>query len=61
TRKLKDYFGDLGLPIGERDRLPLIVTEESIVWIVGHAVSADAAVTQHTKRYIEIEVHDATE
>ncbi|MBX7254882.1 MAG: tRNA lysidine(34) synthetase TilS [Candidatus Hydrogenedentes bacterium] len=60
TRKLKDYFGDLGLPIGERDRLPLIVTEDTIVWIVGHAVSANAAVTAHTKRYIEIEVQDET-
>lgn len=60
SRKLKDYFGDLGLPIGERDRLPLIVSEESIVWIVGHAVSAKAAITAHTRRYLEIEVRNAT-
>lgn len=58
TRKLKDYFGDLGLPPHERDGAVLIVSKGEIVWIVGHAVSEHAAVTSRTSAVAQIEVID---
>ncbi len=58
TRKLKDYFGDLGLPPHERDAALLVVAGGEIVWIVGHAVSQHAAVTSRTSQVAQIEVLD---
>jgi len=58
TRKLKDYFGDLGLPPHERDCALLVVSQGEIVWIVGHAVSEHAAVTASTAAVVQIEVLD---
>ena len=61
TRKLKDYFSDLGVPPEERDEKLLVCANGSVLWIVGHAVSADAAITEATSDALEIEVVDAAE
>ena len=61
TRKLKDYFCDLGIPAARRDCKLLLVADGEIVWIVGHAVSAKAAVTDRTTAWMEIEVSDEAE
>ncbi len=56
TRKLKDYFNDLGLSRAERDRQLLVQSEGEILWVVGHAISRTAAVTEETESWIEINV-----
>jgi tRNA(Ile)-lysidine synthase len=61
SKKLKDYFIDLGMPASQRARQVLVMAEERIVWVVGHAIGAQAAVTDRTTRFLEIEVHDAIE
>jgi len=59
TKKLKEYFVDIGLPAQHRGQHPLVVAGGRIVWVVGHAMSAHAAVTQATRRVLEIEVAEA--
>ncbi|MFP6581408.1 MAG: tRNA lysidine(34) synthetase TilS [Candidatus Hydrogenedentota bacterium] len=61
TRKLKDYFGDLGLPLEQRDATPLLVCGDDIVWVIGHAMANEFAVTPSTHRLLQIEVSDAAE
>ena len=61
TRKLQDYFVDLGVAVWERDEQLLVLGDDRIAWILGHAVSAQAAVTADTRRILEIEVTDASE
>ncbi|MFP6583171.1 MAG: tRNA lysidine(34) synthetase TilS, partial [Candidatus Hydrogenedentota bacterium] len=61
TRKLKDYFGDLGLPPEQRDATPLLVCGDLIVWVVGHALANEFAITVSTTRLLQIEVSDAAE
>jgi hypothetical protein len=61
SRKLKDYFGDLGLPPHERDRALLIVARGEIVWIAGYAVAQHAAIKSDTVRVAQIEVLDEAE
>ena len=61
TKKLKAYLSELGLPQPDRDACPLVAQGENVLWVLGHAVSEDAAVTATTKRIIQIEVCDATE
>ena len=61
TKKLKDYFIDLGLTERERARQPLLTAGGEIVWVVGRAVSQTAAVTPATRRIVEVQVIDATQ
>ena len=61
TRKLKDYFIDIGLPAGRRDAQLVLLGDDSVVWIVGHAISHHVAVTPDSTRMLEVEVMDATE
>ena len=58
SKKVSDYFADIGLPTPERKAAILIVAQDRIAWIVGHAVSARVAVTARTRRFLEIEVKD---
>ena len=61
SRKLKDYFIDLGVPWSQRGREVLLLADERIVWIVGHAIDAAAAVTPETRNTIEVRVANAPE
>lgn len=61
TRKVKDYFGDLGIPLEMRDRVPIVACGSEIVWIVGYAVSGKFAVGETTRRGLLIEVSDGIE
>ncbi len=54
TRKLKDVFNDQGLTRPERDRQLVVESGGQIVWIPAHTVSRDAAVTERTRRYVEL-------
>ena len=61
SRKLKDYFGDLGLPLEVRDATPLVVVEDEVAWVVGYALSRSFAVTNSSQTLVQIEVHDEGE
>ncbi|MCF6286363.1 MAG: tRNA lysidine(34) synthetase TilS [Candidatus Hydrogenedentes bacterium] len=56
TKKLKDYFNDLGLTRAERDRQLLVVRGDEIIWVVGHNISGAVAVTGDTTTLVEIEI-----
>lgn len=60
-KKLKDYFIDKKVPQPLRDSTPLLCAGGGVIWVVGHGIDARAAVTTSTRRFLIIEVHDATE
>jgi tRNA(Ile)-lysidine synthase len=59
TRKVKDYLSDRGVPVALRDSIPIVAVEDTIVWIVGHAVSGHAALRDSDGTGLAIEVHHA--
>jgi tRNA(Ile)-lysidine synthase len=60
TKKLKDYFIGLGLSWREREEAVVLESGGRIIWIAGYALDARAAVTEKTRRILEVEVHDAS-
>jgi len=60
-KKLQDYFVDTGTPAYERDLRILLTGGGKILWVVGGAISAHAAVTASTTRFLEVDVIDGTE
>lgn len=61
SRKLKDYFGDLGLPLEQRDATPIITCRGAILWVVGYAAADPYAVTPSTERFLIVETSHAAE
>jgi tRNA(Ile)-lysidine synthase len=54
TKKLKDFFIDVKVPLQQRDHIPLIADSKGIIWVVGLRLSDDYKVTPKTKRVLEI-------
>jgi len=56
TKKVQDVFVDNGVPRILRDRVPVFVDDNGIVFIGGYRVADRVKVTEHTKEVFEIGV-----
>ncbi len=55
-KKLQDFFTDLKVPRDERSRIPLVMSGDNIVWVVGYRADDRFKVTENTKRIIQLEI-----
>jgi tRNA(Ile)-lysidine synthase len=55
-KKLQDFFVDEKVPRDERNRIPLIVSGDDIVWVIGYRADDRFKVTEKTKRVLKLEV-----
>jgi tRNA(Ile)-lysidine synthase len=55
-KKLQDFFVDEKVPRDERDAVPLVVSGEDIVWVVGYRGDERFKVTDETKKVLRLEV-----
>ena len=53
-KKLKNFMIDARIPRYDRDSVPLVVSENGIVWVVGNRIADWAKVTKETSRVLEI-------
>jgi len=56
-KKLQDFFVDAKVPKEERQRVPLLLSERGILWVVGHRVSEVAKVTERAQRVLRVQFH----
>ena len=56
TQKVKKFLIDHKVPRRQRTRCPLLVSENKIVWVVGHRIAEDAKVTASTTVVLRAEV-----
>jgi tRNA(Ile)-lysidine synthase len=54
SKKLKEFFIDRKIPRIKRDRTPLLISGEDILWIIGVEISDRAKITTDTTTVIEI-------
>jgi tRNA(Ile)-lysidine synthase len=50
SRKLQDLFVDAKIPRRKRDRIPILATQEFVVWVPGFGVDRRASIGPETKR-----------
>ncbi|SHH42628.1 tRNA(Ile)-lysidine synthase [Caloranaerobacter azorensis DSM 13643] len=55
-KKLKDFFIDLKIPRDMRDRIPLLVDDCNIIWVVGYRISEIYKIKPETKRVLKIQI-----
>jgi tRNA(Ile)-lysidine synthase len=53
--KLQDFFVNAKVTRADRDRIPLVLSDDEIVWVAGHRVSDVAKVTARTRRTLRLE------
>ncbi len=56
TQKLKDFFIDHKVPKFERPRVPLLISEEMIAWIVGYRIDERVKITERTRKVLKVKV-----
>jgi tRNA(Ile)-lysidine synthase len=57
-KKLQDLFADLKVPRLSRERIPLIVAPEGIVWVAGYRTDHQFRVTASTRRLLRLALMD---
>jgi tRNA(Ile)-lysidine synthase len=57
-KKLQDFFADLKIPRHARQRIPLVVAPEGIVWIAGHRIDHRFRITNDTTRLLRLTLFD---
>jgi tRNA(Ile)-lysidine synthase len=55
-KKLQDYFVDEKVPRDERDAIPLILSGENIIWVVGYRGDERFKVMDETRKVLRLEV-----
>ncbi len=55
SRKVQDVMVDDKTPAAERDGVPLVVSENGVVWVVGHRIAHWARVREDTERVLRLE------
>jgi len=54
SKKIKDIFIDLKIPLEKRDETPILCFDNEIAWLVGYKVSEKFKITKDTKNIIKI-------
>lgn len=55
-KKIKDFFIDQKIRPSQRGSIPLLVTDQEILWVVGYRISELVKVTDATKRLLTVEL-----
>lgn len=55
VKKLQDFFVDVKIPRSQRLSIPLLVSRDQIVWVVGHRLSELVKVTPQTQLILRLE------
>jgi tRNA(Ile)-lysidine synthase len=55
--KLQDFFVNGKVPRSERSRIPLVLSGDEVVWVVGFRISDRHKVRERTRRTIRLEAH----
>ncbi|MCE2416442.1 tRNA lysidine(34) synthetase TilS, partial [Candidatus Poribacteria bacterium] len=52
TKKIKDFMIDTKVPRDERDRIPMLVCGDEVLWIVGYTTSEPFKIHPGTRQYL---------
>jgi len=56
SKKIKDFFIDLKLPLEKRKMIPLLVSKDRIAWVVGYRIDERFKVDSNTRRILKIKI-----
>jgi len=54
--KIKDFFISRKIPLEERRIIPLLVSDDTIIWVVGHRIDDRYKVDENTTKVLRVTV-----
>lgn len=57
-KKLQDFFVDEKIPKDERDRVPIVLSGNDIIWVAGYRADDRFRVTERTEKYLRLIISD---
>jgi len=61
SKKVKDYFIDLKIPLERRERIPLLMDKDKVVWIVGYRIDQRFKVDKDTRAILKVKIHEVND
>ena len=61
TKKLKDFLIDVKIPRQERGRVPVLMSGDEIIWVVGYRTSEPFKIRDETKHWLYLNYSHSTE
>jgi tRNA(Ile)-lysidine synthase len=58
SKKVKDFFIDLKIPLEQRKRIPLLIGKEKVVWIVGYRIDQRFKVDKDTRAILKVKIRE---
>lgn len=58
TKKLQDFFVDEKIEKDDRDKVPVVLSDNKIVWVAGHRIDDEFKVTPTTRRVLELRMEE---
>ena len=55
-KKLKKYFADSKIPSDQRGGIPLVVSGNEVLWIIGYRTGEGTRITKSTKKLLKMEI-----
>lgn len=59
SKKIKDFFIDVKIPLEQRKRIPLLISKDKLVWIVGYRIDERFRVDEDTKSIIKVRIRES--
>jgi tRNA(Ile)-lysidine synthase len=56
TQKVKNFFINNKIPREIRRKTPVLLSRDTIVWVVGHRIDDGVKITQQTRNVLKIEL-----
>ncbi|MDI6703274.1 MAG: tRNA lysidine(34) synthetase TilS [bacterium] len=60
-KKVKDFFIDLKIGKLDREKIPLLLDKEGIIWVVGYRIDDRVRISRDTKRILKVSYHVSCE
>ncbi len=54
TKKIKDYLMDVKVPLSERDRIPMVISGNDIIWVIGFTTHEKYKILHQTQRVLQL-------
>jgi len=59
SKKVKDFFIDVKIPLEHRKRIPLLISKDKLVWIVGYRIDERFKVDEDTRSVLKVRIRES--
>ncbi|MBA7716405.1 tRNA(Ile)-lysidine synthase [subsurface metagenome] len=59
SKKVKDFFIDVKIPLEQRKGIPLLISKDKLVWVVGYRIDERFRVDEDTRSILKVRIRES--